>query len=564
MDYQIKLLAIATAVNIFFSFFVSRQERTPANILFALFTLLIGLWSFAVGFFIYTTNWELVLITANLFYLAPPLIATVFLYFSIIFTGGSFKKKYYLNLLPFFILIGIFIFDPHFLLDSIYSVDYGTYKDVVVNKAHYLYYSAYIFSYIIASYVVLLSAKRTIFGKRIEKQLDILIVGTFTSYVLATVFNLALPFTGNYQLIAFGPLFTLIMVFSIAYAIFKYHLFNVRLILVEMLLILLNLFLFLNIFTSYAQIDFVLNISVLIAVFILSFLLLRGIYKDIDDQEKIAVLAQNMSSANDRLRTMEEQKTEFVSIASHQLRTPLTVIKGYASMILEGTFGATSPTVREAVENLYKSSEKIVALVEDLLTVSRIEQGRITLIFEKVNLVNFAQDVISEMVTEIREAGIDMAFNAEGNKQFFVNLDPIKFRQALRHILDNAIKYTPEGGRIRVSIFRENLSGKAHIAISDTGIGMSQEQLKSIFEGFNLKAEMSNQKSVEVSREANDDVEQILARSSVSKNNTMGIGLYIAEEIIDAHRGTLSIESAGTGTGTTVIINLPCAQEKEN
>ena len=558
MDYQIKLLAIATAVNIFFSFFVSRQERTPANILFALFTLLIGLWSFAVGFFIYTTNWGITLITANFFYLAPPLIATIFLYFSIIFTGGIFKKKYYLNLVPFFVLAGIFIFDPHFLLDRVYSVDYGTYKDVVINKIHYLYYSAYIFFYIVASYIVLLRAKRTIFGQRIEKQLDILIVGTFTSYVLATVFNLALPFMGNYQLIAFGPLFTLIMVFSIAYAIFKYHLFNVRLILVEIAVFLLNLFLFLNIFTSYAKMDFSLNVAVSVAVFVLSFLLLRGIYKDIDDREKIAVLARNMSIANDRLRTMEEQKTEFVSIASHQLRTPLTVIKGYASMILEGTFGATSPTVREAVENLYKSSEKIVALVEDLLTVSRIEQGRMALIFEKVNLVNFVQDVFSEMITETREAGIDIAFNAEGNKQFFVNIDPAKFKQVLRHVLDNAIKYTPEGGRIRVSISRENLSDKARIAISDTGIGMSPEQLKSIFESFNLKAEMNNPKSTEGNSKDDDNAEQELTRSPIVKNNTVGIGLYIAEEIIDAHNGNLRIESAGTGTGTTVIVDIPC------
>ena len=367
-----------------------------------------------------------------------------------------------------------------------------------------------------------------------------------------------------FNVFPFGSHVILLYISLVSFIILKYHLFNIRLILVEMSLILLNLFLFLNIFTSYGRVDLILNISVAVIVLALSLILIRGIYKDIDDREKIAVLAQDMASANERLRTMEEQKTEFVSIASHQLRTPLTVIKGYASMILEGTFGATSPVVREAVENLYKSSEKIVTLVEDLLTVSRIEQGRMALIFEKINLVNFAQDVISEMVTEIREAGIDIAFNTEGNKQFLVSIDPGKFRQVLKHILDNAIKYTPEGGRIRVSISRENLSGKARIAISDTGIGMSQEQLKSIFEGFNLKAEMSNQKSVEVSTEANDDVEQILARSSVSKNNRMGIGLYIAEEIIDAHSGNLSIESAGTGTGTTVIVNLPCEQEKEN
>ncbi|OIO30600.1 hypothetical protein AUJ77_02215 [Candidatus Nomurabacteria bacterium CG1_02_43_90] len=361
-----------------------------------------------------------------------------------------------------------------------------------------------------------------------------------------------------FDVFPFGSHIILVYTSIVSYMIFKYRLFNVRLILVEIAIFLLNLFLFLNIFTSYAKVDFILNVSVSVTVFILSTLLLRGIYRDINDREKIAVLAQNMSIANDRLRTMEEQKTEFVSIASHQLRTPLTVIKGYASMILEGTFGATSPTVREAVENLYKSSEKIVVLVEDLLTVSRIEQGRMALVFEKVNLVNFLQDVFSEIITETREAGIDIAFNVEGNKQFFVSIDPGKFKQALRHILDNAIKYTPGGGRIRVSISRENLSEKARIAISDTGIGMSPEQLKSIFESFNLRAEMNNSKSTKVNSKDDDNAEQELERSPIAKNNTMGIGLYIAEEIIDAHNGNLRIESAGTGTGTTVIVDIPC------
>jgi len=248
------------------------------------------------------------------------------------------------------------------------------------------------------------------------------------------------------------------------------------------------------VFTSQNTADSIINVSIFVAILFFSFFLMRGIYKDIRDRERIEGLVKEMEIANEKLRMLEGQKTEFVSIASHQLRTPLTVIKGYASMILEGTFGHINDSAREAMEKLYKSSERIVALVEDLLTVSRIEQGRMMLNFETVNFRDLVQSVIGELENEISESKIDVSFTAEEEKEFFVSIDEKKFKQVVKHILENAIKYTPAPGSVRVAIFDDSLTKKMRLTVSDTGIGMTHEQITSIFERFNLKVNTEEEK----------------------------------------------------------------------
>ncbi len=380
-----------------------------------------------------------------------------------------------------------------------------------------------------------------------------------------------------FNVFPFGNYFVIIYIFFISYSILKYHLFNLKLILVELAILLLNLFLFLNVFTSHEKTDFVLNVSVSVFVLAFSIFLIRGIYKDIRDRERIEELVKEMEIANEKLRMLEGQKTEFVSIASHQLRTPLTVIKGYASMILEGTFGIISDAARDAMEKLYKSSERIVALVEDLLTVSRIEQGRMMLVFEKVNFRDLVQAVIDELDSEISEAKIDLTFNTEEEKQFFVNVDEKKFKQVVKHIMENAIKYTPAPGSVRVAISDDDLTKKVRLTVSDTGIGMTHGQITAIFERFNLKANVEEKTdehgdtfgareethdhqdlaTQNLSEQAKKDAEE----SAMLEKRSPGIGLYIAQEIIEAHKGTLRIESEGTDRGTTVVVELPEANQ---
>lgn len=380
--------------------------------------------------------------------------------------------------------------------------------------------------------------------------------------------------TLNIYISPVGVIFFSVYPAIIAYAILKHHLFSLKLILVELAILLLNMLLLFNVFTSRGQADAILNIFISSLVFLFSIFLMRGIYKDIRDRERIESLAYEMAVVNEKLKIMEEQKTEFVSIASHQLRTPLTVIKGYASMIRERTFGELSAEVQDAMDKLYRSSERIVALVDDLLTVSRLEQGRMPLTFESVELGTFMQSVVDGIEARTTEVGLDISFNIENETESWSSIDEKKFKQVLNHMLDNAIKYTTSPGSIYVTLSEDLIAQKNRIAISDTGEGMTNEQIRAVFERFNLKvkeplsSDESNkdgaqENALALEAKANEEKIENEKDEEMLDKKTPGIGLYIAQEIIHAHKGTLRVESAGKNRGTTFIVELPREAKKD-
>lgn len=322
----------------------------------------------------------------------------------------------------------------------------------------------------------------------------------------------------------------------ISYAILKHSLFDIKFILAEGAILLLNLFLFINIFTSQGSGIFALNIALFISGALFSIMLLRGVHKDVSDREKIEDLVRRMEEGNEHLRLMEEQKTEFISIASHQLRTPLTIIKGYTSMLLDKTFGDIPNQALAAIEKLHVASGELVDLVEGLLTVSRIERGKVVLNFETVHFKDFIQNILIEMNEGARALALDLEFGAEDGKDFLVSLDKNKIRQAVRHILENAIRSTPPKGVIRVFVMEDSITLKVRLIVSDTGSGLNNSQIKEFFE--------------QESEHRDEDEEEV-------KLGAPGLELYIAREIIEAHHGVFTLESLGAGTGTTVVVEIP-------
>lgn len=290
--------------------------------------------------------------------------------------------------------------------------------------------------------------------------------------------------------------------------------------------------------------------SFLIAIVFLLFFALRT-YEYRQTQKHANVLMRDIADVYERLNILERQKTEFISIASHQLRTPLTVIKGYASMILEGTFGEVGTPAREAMEKLFTSSKKIVSLVDDLLAVSRLEEGRMALSFTKVNFLEFMQKALAEIDGKVKAAGLDLSFSAdEDSREIIVNMDEKKMMSIVSHLFDNAVEFTKAHGAIQVAVAADTIAKKVRLTITDTGIGMTTEQIKALFERFDLK--------ISVSGEIMGRVEKSdISHGTYAKKNASGIGIYVAKEIIHAHHGYFMAESEGVNRGTTFIIELP-------
>lgn len=547
MPYVILSLSL---INFLLGVFIFRRtEKNPQSSAFLAFAVSISVWIFCNFLLRISPSLSMLRVSYSL----GLVVATVALVWTFFFLKKDLHYTVKFILIPFSVVFSLVTFFTEAIVFKLDSVSTWGYVGEV-GKLFPLY-STYFSVIIILIVLNLVSGYRSTNTEIPKQQISIILFGLFifagasfwVSFVLPSFFH-TLEFT---TIDNFSSSFFLL---AISFAILKYHLFNIKLILVEIAVLLLNLFLFLNVFTSNVRADFILNSSIFVGILFFSIFLLRGIYKDIRDRGRIEELAYEMEVSNEKLKMMEQSKTEFISIASHQLRTPLTVIKGYASMILEGTFGPLTERARDAVEKLYKSSEKIVDLVADLLTVSRLEQGRLTPSFEPVEMTKFMGETLTEESENIKDAGLEISFDTNISKQFLVNIDEKKFKQVIKHLLANAIQYTASPGTISVSISEDMSTQKIIIAISDTGVGMTARQIREIIEHFNLNVNVLN-KEIEAYGKIRDKVSGTLVGRSDSK--TPGIGLYIAQEILRAHKGKLRIESSGENRGSTFIVELP-------
>lgn len=540
---------ISALINAVTSFIVGiiillKKGRDPVYLPFVGFSFLIFLWSLGYYFWQIAVTPEDALKAARFFMAAAIFISTMFLHFVWTFLGEINKHRRAIFLS--YAVFAIFFFtnmSPLFIegVKPAMSFHFWPIPGILFHAFLLLWGLQVVFVL-----KILYRAYQEASGGR-QMQLKYIFWGTALGFLGGST-NYFLWY--GIPVLPIGNILVASYVIAVAIAILKYQLFSIKLIFVEIAILLLNLFLFLNIFTSHSTTDYVLNISVSVALLIFSIYLVLGIYKEIRDRERIEELVWQKAQANDRLRQMEIQKTEFVSIASHQLRTPLTVIKGYASMVLEGTFGPLNEQAREAMKKLYEATEKVMSLVEDLLTVSRIEQGRLVLNFETANFRNYIEEVIASMEKEAREAKIYLSFSMEEAIDSFVMIDKSKFKQAVRRIIENAIKYSVSPGFVSIIISFDKVANKSRLIISDMGTGMTSAQIDDVFKRFDLDT------IVVTDQEA-------LTSYTTSESRGHGIGLYIAQEIIKAHHGILRIESAGPKNGTTVVVELSAVPPQE-
>lgn len=232
-----------------------------------------------------------------------------------------------------------------------------------------------------------------------------------------------------------------------------------------------------------------------------------------------------------KIKEVDQMKDEFISIASHELRTPLTVTKGYLSMIQEGTFGKIeNPEIEKAINTAAKSNNRLEGLVEDLLNVSRIEQGRLPVAIELVEIDPIIRDIVSQIKVNADEKDLTLEYLEPEKKLPLVSADPERLRQVLINLIGNSVKYTEKGG-VKVTVGPKD--DMVEIKIVDTGIGMTSEEQKHLFQKFY--------------RVQNEKTGKIIGT---------GLGLWITKQIIELMKGKISLESM-EGVGTQVSVKLP-------
>jgi len=178
---------------------------------------------------------------------------------------------------------------------------------------------------------------------------------------------------------------------------------------------------------------------------IMGWYMVRSVKAEVKRKEELQLMSERLSQANDQLRKLDNAKSEFISIASHQLRTPLTAIKGFVSLILEGTYGEVLPQVREALNKVYLSGERLINLVENLLSISRIESGRMEYQMSSVRLEATLKELVDNFTIIAINKGLKLEMKLPKGPLPEIMADQIKIREVISNFIDNALKYTNEG-----------------------------------------------------------------------------------------------------------------------
>lgn len=248
-------------------------------------------------------------------------------------------------------------------------------------------------------------------------------------------------------------------------------------------------------------------------------------------KKEIRQATAELRAANINLKRLDVAKSEFISIASHQLRTPLTVIKGYISMVLEGTFGKLNQEEFDSLKKAYESNERLIKLVENLLNISRVESGRLKFDFLEARLEKIAGNVVEELSAEARAKGLALNYQQPSKPLPKITLDEGKIRQVILNLIDNSIKYTKKGS-INVSL--EQINDNIQFCVSDTGMGITEDDLPKLFKKFSR----------------GKDTPLVHAGGS-------GLGLYVCKMMVEAHSGKVWCESKGKGKGAKFCFRLP-------
>ncbi len=475
-----------------------------------------------------TANWNLdwSLICTKITFSAVPLFFITFYFF----IHHLIKLKSNKFLEYFTLIMGLFIW--FFIIFTDFIVKGVGFENssyfYILGGGKLLFYLAVLFYMGLGLFLLLRNYFKTSKEKRL--QIQYLLVGVFFLYVMNSIFNVFFPiFKGTIEYYRLGDYSNFVFLAFTAYAIVKRELFGIRLVLTTLLIALIAILLLLDAIVFTPQLWLQILKGFIFVIFLyFGYLLIQSVMREIHYRERL-------QKANKELKKLDRAKSEFISIASHQLRTPLSIVKGYVSMLSEGTYGNLPPRSQKPIKNVYKANQRLIKLVNDLLSLSRIESGKIEIKLEKASLQKITSNLVEGLKTQAHDKNIYLRFDKLKTSLPNILIDEAKIKEIISNLIDNAIKYTTEGG-ITVTLKRQKFGKqeKAVIEIKDTGLGMTKKEISKIFESFSRgKAGL-----------------KLYAGGA-------GLGLYIAKKFANMHGGDVKATSQGKSKGSTFYIELP-------
>jgi signal transduction histidine kinase len=327
---------------------------------------------------------------------------------------------------------------------------------------------------------------------------------------LLLLFSFILPIGfKNFNFVPYGALFIFPVIVFTAYAIYIIELFHVKNIFAGMFTFFLCIVSLIELVLADTVEQLLLRVLVFLLTIVIGIQLVKNTFE---------------------IELANEQKSELMSFATHEIRTPVTVMRGYAAMLLDGDRGVISSEVKDLLQKIMIAGNEVTTLLSEYLDKSKIELGQleyIPSIFDARIVVN---EVLSIFQIHAEQKGINLTKSITPGRRYMIHMDRAKFKEILINIIDNSIKYTPKGD---ITVTVESKDGYIICVVSDTGVGIEKEVMPSLFKEF--------------------------SRADLQKVNILGtgLGLFLAKRFSEEQGGTIWAESEGKNKGSQFFIKFP-------
>ncbi|OGG54533.1 hypothetical protein A3C20_04375 [Candidatus Kaiserbacteria bacterium RIFCSPHIGHO2_02_FULL_55_25] len=491
--------------------------RRRENALFAIFLAALSIWALALIGSQVTNSYIASLYSTKASYIAALVIGVTYYLFSYSFPRSEAfpRSAVWIPTLAVLLFSVVLLVDPSFLTQAIVQYEWG--RGVQLDLQGYLTF-ALLFGALFVGGIARLWAKYLV-ASGIERTQLLVIVGSVTIAGAAGIFyNLILPspFLNNAKYIWTGPLFTTCIAIAVMYSVFRLQLFNAKVMITELLIGLLWITTFLRTILAANQTEQMFNGLLFVLSLAIGSLLVRSVRTEVRSREEI--------------QRLSEEKSEFMTFASHEIRNPITAMRGYASLIVDGTVDHASPEVKAVAQKILIGGNDVLNLIAQFLSKSKMELGQISYNSAPFDLAAAASSIADGYVPHAQLRGLTLEKKIDESHQYTIKADEGKVKEVIGNLIDNSLKYTVHGG-VTVAVERHGVA--VRLTISDTGVGIAPETLPHLFKKF--------------------------SRADAQKVNLLGtgVGLYLAKTFIEAMGGRIWAESDGKDKGSRFILEFP-------
>jgi signal transduction histidine kinase len=522
--FQVSTLITAGASLVLSVVVFSAGKNQRVNQVWALTTFLLGLWSISLFGVISSNSQQVALIWQYILDASAIIIPIGFFIFVLYLL--NLQEKYSNTMLLSWVIGTIVLalsFTKYFKLGVAPKLSFNYW---IVPGPLYIIFPLFFVLFVCFALYLLLKERRATKDPVLRTQIDLVLGaqifgfgGGITNF-LPQIFNIY-PF-GNYFIVAY--------IFFISYSILKHGLFNLKVIATELLIYGIWIFLAARTLLGQTLSDRIIDGALLIAMVVFGILLINSVRREVEQRIKLEALTKELEAANEKLKDLDKLKSQFLSFASHQVKAPMNVVKGYATLIYDGTYGPASDKIKDTAIKIKESADRMIALVNNIMDLRKIEEGVMEYKFEEANIGDMVADVVGEFRMLAENKKLQLEFT-KPEKILMANVDIQKVRQSIQNLVENAIKYTDTGWiKVEVNEFQYN---NVLVTVTDTGHGIAPELLPKLFEQYQRDS------------------------ATASKIEGTGLGLFIAKEIVTANHGEIWAESGGTGKGSKFCIKLP-------